>query len=107
MVPSADAGGPLRRLVLSTTGALLVALLVVVLVARADERAEIAAIDRYLDARWDAPADATDKLVARIEKAGLSQAAVEKLLRAGRSRIGPPPEKPGELASVEVECDHV
>lgn len=67
-----------------------------------------AALDRYLDTRWSAAPDATEKLVKQIKDAGLDAAAVEELLRKGRAGYPEPAQKPGRLTSkVPLECEHV
>ncbi len=62
-------------------------------------------LDAYLDARWDAPAKATDDLVKSLK---LDAAGFEKLLRGGRAKYPEPPQERGKLtADVPLECDHV
>jgi pimeloyl-ACP methyl ester carboxylesterase len=66
------------------------------------------AIDAYLDARWDAPPDATRKLVERIEKAGLDAKRVEEILRSGRVKVGPAPQEKGVLVTgLPLVCEHL
>ncbi|MEM7247779.1 MAG: alpha/beta hydrolase-fold protein [Acidobacteriota bacterium] len=63
------------------------------------------AIDGYLAERWDAPASATDDLVAAL--AGVSVECVEEMIRAGRRVPVPAPHARGVIHELSVTCEHV
>ncbi len=63
-------------------------------------------IDAYLDARWDAPTDAIDKLIEKLR--GLTVPEVEKILREGRATHAEPPQPRGKYTGrIPLTCEHV
>ncbi len=70
-----------------------------------DLRAEL---DAYLDARWGAPADATEKMAAAIREAGLTTPPEwQGLLNARRASYPDPTALIGEVTWHSSECAHV
>jgi dienelactone hydrolase len=62
-------------------------------------------LDAYLDGRWTGIPSTADTLDALAIEA---PAELERLLRAGRSYYGPPPQPPGQIAlDVPIDCEHV
>jgi pimeloyl-ACP methyl ester carboxylesterase len=73
----------------------------------ADKTSLHAALDAYIDLRFEATPEATAELVGRIEALNLSAADVETMLRAGRASYEPPADKLGDYSFDPIDCYHV
>jgi len=65
------------------------------------------AIDDYIDARWDAPAEATAALVARITMSGATFDDVEAIIRAGPVDLPDATPLVGTVSEISISADHV
>lgn len=64
-------------------------------------------IDAYIDQRFEAPADATDKLLGLLDAGQFSLDEIEKLLRGPRAAYPAPATALGKVGTFDVTCYHV
>ena len=65
------------------------------------------AVDAYIDQRFEAPPDATDKLLGLLDEGHYSLDETEKLLRGPRAAYPAPTTKLGQIGTFDVTCYHV
>ena len=73
----------------------------------ADTAAMRVAIDAYIDQRFEAPAGATDELIALLDKGQFTLAETEAILRGSRASYAAPAGKIGQIGEFDITCYHV
>ena len=73
----------------------------------ADTAAMRLAIDAYIDQRFEAPPEATDQLLALIDKGQFTLDEIEAILRGARASYPPPAGKLGQIGQFDITCYHV
>jgi pimeloyl-ACP methyl ester carboxylesterase len=73
----------------------------------ADTAAMRVAIDAYIDQRFEAPPEATDQLLALLDKGQFTLDETEAILRGARSAYPDPTMKLGQIGTFDVTCYHV
>ena len=73
----------------------------------ADTAAMRLAIDAYIDQRFEAPATATDDLIALIDKGQFTLDEIEAVLRGPRAAYAAPAGKLGQIGQFDITCYHV
>ena len=73
----------------------------------ADTAAMRVAIDAYIDQRFEAPPEATDQLLALLDKGHFTLNETEAILRGARSAYPAPAMKLGQIGTFDVTCYHV
>ena len=72
-----------------------------------DNAAMRVALDAYIDQRFEAPPEATDQLLALLDKGKFTLEETEKLLRGARAAYPAPTTQLGKVGQLDVTCYHV